>query len=347
MAFSRRRFLARAALAAGAIPLLGPALPAAVPPPSAAPAKPLPLRPGDLIGLSSPGGYVSGEDVEEARLRLQELGFRTRLAPNALGRRGYLAGPDAARAADLHTLFDDDDVRAIVALRGGWGAARLLPLLDFERIAAHPKALIGYSDVTALLLALYARSGLVTFHGPVGISNWNDFTMASFQAVLMSGRTPVLGNPPAPIVAGAAPRLQTVHPGKARGRLVGGNLSVLAALLGSPYLPDWRGHVLFLEDVGEEVYRVDRMLTQLRLAGVLDGLAAFIFGQCTRCKAGPDSLSLRQVLDDHLRPLGIPAWLGAPIGHVDDKLTLPLGVEVEVDADLGTIRLLEPAVRMA
>ena len=366
MKLSRRQFVVLAALG---IPLgctttreIEP------PPPSPEPAAPLPaaaqaaqedeaasngvIKPprlfeGATIGLVSPGGVIREEsDVEAVEETLRRLGLRTVRGRHVLDRFGYLAGTDENRAADLHRMFADAGVDALLALRGGWGCNRILPLLDYELIRAHPKILMGYSDITSLLIALYARSGLVTFHGPVGISTWNDFTVDYARRILYDGEAATMRNPRhvGPRGSLMRDRIRTIRHGTARGRLVGGNLSVIVSMIGSSYLPDWDGHILFLEDTREDVYRVDRMLTQLSLAGVLPRLAGVVFGQCTDCEADEPSLSLREVLDYRLRPLGIPSFYGAMIGHIRDKFTIPVGVEAEIDASAGTIRLLEAAV---
>lgn len=313
--------------------------------------KPPRLQEGATIGLVSPGGVIArASDVTEVRETLKRFGLRSVVGAHALDRRGYLAGTDADRAADLNRMFEDPRVDAILTLRGGWGCNRILPLLDYELIRQQPKILMGYSDITSLLIALYAQSGLVTFHGPVGISTWNDFSVDYVRRILFDGESVRLRNPRpiGPPSVRARDRIHTIRAGKARGRLVGGNLSVLVSMLGSPYVPDFEDHILFLEDVREDIYRVDRMLTQLSLAGVLQKLSGIVFGKCTRCEDGdedPDqTLSLQQVLEDHFSPLGIPCWYGAMIGHIEDKFTVPLGVEAEIDAGTGTIRLLEPAV---
>lgn len=309
--------------------------------------KPRPLFAGATVGLVSPGGVISDEsDVEQVEDTLHNLGLGTVRGRHALDRLGYLAGTDENRAADLHRMFADPDVDAILALRGGWGCNRILPLLEYELIREHPKILLGYSDITSLLIGVYARCGLVTFHGPVGISTWNDFTVEYVRRVLYAGEAVTMTNPRhvGPRGPLMRDRIHTIRSGTARGRLVGGNLSVIVSMVGSPYLPEWDGHVLFLEDTREDVYRIDRMLTQLSLAGILPRLAGIVFGKCTDCEADEPSLTLRQVLHDHLRPLGIPCFYGSMIGHVTDKFTVPLGVEAEIDAAAGTIRLLEPAV---
>ena len=302
--------------------------------------KPRHLKAGDWVGLVAPASVIDAEDIKLAHRSLTNLGLKGKPAPHLLKRYGYLAGSDQERAADLNAMFADRSIQAILAMRGGWGCARILPLLDYNLIRHNPKILIGYSDITALLLAIYVQTGLVTFHGPVGISNWTPFSQQYFRQVLFESKAVLMRNT-------SSTQVQTIVPGRARGRLIGGNLSVLAALIGTSYLPTWNNTILFVEEVGEEIYRVDRLLTQLKLAGILKQLSGFIFAQCQDCttdqKEEP-SLSLVEVLQDHLSPLGIPTWYGSMIGHVQDKFTLPLGIEVEIDATMGTIRMLEPAV---
>jgi muramoyltetrapeptide carboxypeptidase len=264
-------------------------------------------------------------------------------------RRGYLAGTDAERAADVNAMFADPEVDGIIAMRGGYGCARILPLLDYQTIAQNPKILVGYSDVTALLLAIYQRTGLVTFHGPVANGGFNTFTASCFQQVLMAGEAVVMQNPvhKGDGLVQVTDRIRTIVPGKASGVLAGGNLTVLCSIIGSGYLPDWAGKILFIEDINEEVYKIDRMLTQLKLAGVLAGLRAIVVGKFTGSSPAQSygSLTLEEVLIDHLQPLGIPVFAGAMIGHLPAKFTVPIGLEAEVDATLGTIALRGPAVR--
>ena len=308
------------------------------------------LRPGDTIGLVNPAGAVwEPVKVEIVVESLAALGFKTKPGKNLLERRGYFAGTDEQRAADVNEMFRDPEVRAIHCVRGGWGCARVLPLLDWKMIAKNPKILLGYSDITALLLALHARTGLVGFHGPVASAQWNPFNVGYIKRVLQEGEAVTfenlkeIGEDHLTVVEN---RTQTIRPGTARGRLLGGNLTVLTSLVGSDYLPDWDGCILFLEDVEEAPYRIDRMLTQLRLAGILPKARAVIWGHCTDCDPGEGfgSLTVTEVLHDHLKPLGVPAWSGAMIGHIDRQFTLPVGSEVEIDAKAGTIRMLSPAV---
>lgn len=346
---SRRAFLgalgaASAARSLGAAP---PSKPAAASTPSVL--RPRRLKIGDTVGFVAPANatFVS-DDLAVARETFEALGLRVKVGRHLLDRYGYFAGRDDARAADVNAAFADPEVDAVFAIRGGWGSARLLPLLDFDAIRRHPKILLGYSDVTALLLAVHARTGLLTFHGPVGISTWTPFSIEHMAAVLFEAEAPLLANPVElrDGLVQVEDRVQTITPGRARGRLLGGNLTVLTAILGSPYLPAWDGAVLFLEDTGEQVYRVDRMLTQLALAGVLSRVAGVVFGRCTDCKPGDGygALTLEEVLADHVKTLGVPAFRGSMIGHIDRQFTIPVGAEAEIDADRGTIRLLSPAV---
>jgi muramoyltetrapeptide carboxypeptidase len=312
--------------------------------------KPRRLHPGATVGLVSPASVTwNTEEITILQETLEALGLKFKLGKHMMDRYGYLAGKDADRAADLNAMFADDSVDAILCVRGGWGCNRILPLLDYNLIATHPKILLGYSDITSLLTAIYAKTGLVTFHGPVGASSWNKFSLNSVRRILFDGEAITMENPKIidDSLVVTKDRIRTITPGIAEGRLLGGNLTVLTAMLGSDYLPDWTGTILFVEDIKEEIYRIDRMLTQLKLAGVLNGISGFVFGKCTTCGPGEGhgSLTLEEVLNDHILPLKVPAWSGAMIGHIDSKFTVPVGVQARINADRGTITMLESAVR--
>jgi muramoyltetrapeptide carboxypeptidase len=312
--------------------------------------KPRRLRAGDTVGLIEPAS-ASNEAfdltlVEEA---ISALGLKPKRAAHLLGRYGYLSGTDTDRANDVNMMFADKEVQAIFAVRGGWGCARLLPYLDYDIIHANPKLLIGYSDITALHMAIAAKCDFVTVHGPNANSSWGAHSVASFKQIVFDGAAPVFQNPTAreDRLVQRKYRTQTIRSGVARGRLLGGNLTVLTALVGTPYLPRFDGAILFLEDVDEAEYRIDRMLTQLGLAGVLKNVAGVVFGQCTDCKdddRGFGGFTLSNILEQHIAPLGIPAYQGAFIGHLPDQFSIPLGVQAEINASAGTLRLLEPAV---
>lgn len=315
--------------------------------------KPPPLQPGDQVGILSPAGAVFLQNELDIVVdAVRGLGLVPQLAPHVLDRYGYLAGTDRDRANDINQFFADPEIKALLPVTGGWGSSRTLPYLDYEVIRQNPKILVGFSDLTALLLGIHAQTGLVTFHGPNGLTSWRPDQTTSFRQVLFEGGLTSLTSERTPDdsdrLMQVKNRIQVITPGRAQGHLVGGNLSVLSGIVGSPYVPNLNGAILFLEDVGEDIYRMDRMITQLKLAGVFDQLAGFVFGQCTNC--GPDadygSLTLEQVLRDHIQPLGIPAWQGAAIGHLEPILTLPIGTQVEINTDSGSLRMLEPAVQI-
>ena len=345
----RRGFLGSMAFAAG-LPLLGAAGGvAAAPAGRAAKQKLLPraLRAGDTIGLVSPSSATDESlSLQLAREAMEALGFRVKQGRHLAARRGYLAGSDAERAADLNAMFADPEVAAIVCIRGGFGAGRLLPLLDYAGIRRHPKPLLGYSDVTALHCALQAQAGLVSFHGTMGSGSWNRFNVDQFRRLFLDRELVEFRNKQdaGDELVQRRNRTMTITGGKAQGELVGGNLSVLVSLAGSPYMPDFRGRILFLEDVSEAPYRIDRMFNTLRLSGALAQIAGFVFGECTDCDPGSGygSLTLEQILDDYIWPLKVPAYRGAMIGHIREQFIVPVGGRVELDADAGSLRMLEP-----
>ena len=339
----RRQFLGGLGLA-GLLPLIGISTAAAA---ARGRLLPVPLALGDTVGLVSPSSATDEHmSLQLAQEAMEALGFKVKMGAHAFARRGHLADSDAERAGDLNAMFADREVKAVICMRGGSGAGRLLPLLDYERIRRNPKILLGYSDITALHCAIQAKTGLVTFHGPMGSGSWNRFNVDQFQRVLLQRELVQYQNK---LEAGdelvpRRNRTTTITPGKVQGELVGGNLSVLVALAGSPYMPDFRGKVLFLEDVSEAPYRIDRMLSTLKLMGALDQIAGFIFGDCSDCNPGGGygSLTLEQILDDYIRPLKIPAYSGAMIGHIREQFIVPVGGKVELDADAGSFRMLEP-----
>jgi muramoyltetrapeptide carboxypeptidase len=307
---------------------------------------------GDTVALVSPSSATDEKlSLQLTQEAMQALGFKVKTGEHYASRYGHLAGTDAARAGDLNAMFADKEVKAVICVRGGSGAARLLPMLDYDAIRANPKVLLGYSDITALHSAIHVRTGLVTFHGPIGAGSWNRFNVDQFRRMFFDRELMQYQNE---IDAGdelvpRENRTLTITSGKARGELVGGNLAVLTALAGSPYLFDFTDKILFLEDVSEAPYRVDRMFTTLKLMGALDRIAGLIFGQCTDCDPGEGygSLTLDQIFEDHIKPLNIPAYRGAMIGHIREQFIVPVGGRVEMDADAGTFRMLEPVFEPA
>ena len=318
--------------------------------PTPAPIRPARLRAGDTIGLINPSGAVyERAPYEETHSRLTALGFKVKEGTHLRARYGHMAGTPQQRADDIHALFQDPEVAGILAMTGGSGANRVLPLLDYGLIARHPKFLGGFSDLTALITAVQVRTGLVTFHSPLGRSEWNAFSVEHFKAVAMDARAHTMRNAVVPgddLVAKEG-RITTLRGGTAQGPLVGGNLAVLTSLAGTPYWPSFEGAILFLEDVNEYVYRIDRMLSTLMLTGALERVAGVALGGFTDCPPSEGSfgsLTLDEVFDDYFGHLGVPVYRGAQFGHIKRKFTLPLGVRAEIDADAGTLRLLEPAV---
>lgn len=287
-------------------------------------------------------------DLDVARESLDALGLKVVVGGHVLDRHGYLAGRDRDRAADINRFFADPTIRAVLPIRGGWGSSRLLRYLDFDLIRRNPKIVLGFSDITALLLAIVAKTGLVTFHGPNGLGRWDEFSADWVRRILFDAEAVTMENlrERGEFLAQREHRIQTIAPGVARGPILGGNLTVLTAIIGSPYLPDWDGAILFLEDVGEDIYRIDRMMTTLKLAGVLDRIAGFVFGTCAECEPGEGyaSLTMEEIFNDHIQPLKIPAWRGAMIGHQTPQFTIAQGIAVEIDAVTGRIRMLEAAV---
>jgi muramoyltetrapeptide carboxypeptidase len=340
MAITRKDFLKTTALVSltgAAIGITGCETKAA--PGSAQKIKPRALKTGDTLGLAAPASPIYDSAVfDEMLTNLKALGFKLKQGKYVRSQRGYLAGTDQQRADDLMDMFRDPEVDGIMSIRGGWGSNRILPLLDFDVFRNNPKVFSGFSDITSLLLAMYKKSDLITFHGPVGKSSWNLFTTRAFKQITLDGKTPTFEIP------ADDKRNFVITPGTIEGKLLGGNLSVLVSMIGSDYLPSFENAVLYLEDVGESVYRIDRMLTQLKLAGILNQISGFVFGKCTECEAGDNSLTLAQVFDDHIKPLDIPAFYGAMISHEDDNITLPVGINARIDATKKTIHVLESAV---
>lgn len=307
------------------------------------------LKPGDKVGLITPGSAISEEGLQEAISNIQALGLKTELGQHLGAKHGYIAGTDEERLSDLHTMFRRTDIDAIWCVRGGYGCSRLLPNIDYGLIKKNPKLLIGYSDITALLNAIYEKTGLVGIHGPVGASSPTDYSLQYLKAVAMEGTAPLK------IVLSQANQAEeddlfepaVIQAGTAEGALVGGNLSLLAAMAGTDFQPKVADKLVFIEDVGEKPYRVDRMLTQLRQAYALEKAAGLALGIFAGCEAdeGDDSLSLKECLQDRLGDLGIPVMYGFSFGHIENQCCLPVGVRARMDTASQTITLLESAAK--
>jgi muramoyltetrapeptide carboxypeptidase len=295
--------------------------------------RPPALRPGDTVLLVSPSGPTRPERVARGVELLTGWGLRPVLAPNAYARRGYLAGDDALRAADLNAAFADPAVRGVLCTRGGYGAQRVVDALDMTAVRHDPKVVAGFSDITALQLALWRGARLATVHGPGAA--WLDertppASAESLRAALMSTEPVVVHRLPAEETA------PVLVPGTATGPLIGGNLCLIVSSVGTPDMPDLTGAILLIEDVGEPPYKVDRMLTHLRRAGVLAGVAGVAVGQFTDC-ADNWAVGAAEVLAERLGDLGVPVLGGLPIGHGVGQLTVPVGVPATLDAGAGTL----------
>lgn len=312
---------------------------------SADPLRPSVLRQGDRVALVWPASRAAAPDeVERAKKEVSEWGLLPMTGPSAGKTYAYLAGTDVERAADINWAFADPEIRAVLCVRGGWGCARMLPYVDMDLVRANPKLVMGFSDITALLVGLHKATGLITFHGPNAISRDSEFSTKWLNKALFD---------PAPLGMFDGPdrpddpnyTMQTVWPGRAKGILMGGNVAVLSALAGTPFAPDFTDTIAFFEDVNEAPYRIDRMLTQLLQACNLHRAKGVAVGQFTRCDDPDSEWKVADVIRDRLGTLGIPVVSGFAIGHVLDKLTVPIGAMAELDGDARTLTVTESATR--
>lgn len=310
--------------------------------------KPSRLRKGDTVGLITPAGYISDDQLKEAIENIEGLGFKPYFTNNIHDKYGYLAGKDDVRANDLNHMFENDKVDGIFCVRGGYGVARILRQINYDSIRANPKVLVGYSDITALHYAIYSQTGLVTFHGPVATSTFNDFSVDNLVKTIMKPEKKTVFTPAND--SGSDYDIYTIREGKAQGELIGGNLSIAVTFLGTPYDVDYKNKILYLEEVDEKPYRVDRMLTHLYQAGKLEEIAGVALGIFRKCDAkvgsarGEQTLSLKEVLYNKLYDLGVPVIYGLSFGHVENKYTIPFGINAELDVQKQTLTLTEPAV---
>jgi muramoyltetrapeptide carboxypeptidase len=307
--------------------------------------KPGALRRGDVIGICSPASAPATDDALSRGIRyLEGLGYRIELGSNVSRKRGYLAGTDTQRADDVNDLFGNRSVKAIIAARGGYGSQRILPFLNYRLIRQHPKIFVGYSDITALQLALLARTGLVTFSGPMVASELSSgFRGTSeewfWRCLTSTKRLPSLH-------ARSAHSFKTNARGAGTGRLIGGNLTMIASSVGTPFFPGTSPSVLLLEEIDERPYRIDRMLRQIRLAGMLSNVKGVVLGAFVGCTPGrgKPSLTLQQIFGETFGDIGCPVVGGVRYGHVRNSLTMPLGIRVRVDGVKREVRFLESAV---
>jgi len=312
------------------------------------------LKPNDLIGVIAPSTAVSDpDDIRKAKETLDYFGLRMKLGNHILKGNGYKSRTIDERLSDLHNMFSDPEVKGVFCIRGGYGSPQLLDKIDYELIAKNPKVFLGYSDITAMHLAIHKYSGLVTFHGPVLLSTFSNYTIEYFKkALFQTEPVGITSNAKDKNVFREVFPIRTIFSGKAKGKLIGGNLSLICSTLGTKYEIDTKDKIFFIEDVGEEPYRIDRMLTQLRLSGKLADASGIVIGYCKGCDyEGLQTsriwdYSLGEVLDNIIAPVEKPAIYGLTIGHTTNQLTLPMGVEAELDADSQTLNIIEAGINM-
>ena len=306
--------------------------------------RPAALEPGDLVALVAPSRPASERGPREAAAYLGQRGFRVEVSPAIHDRHYYLAGTDETRAAELNRVFADPEIRAVFCTRGGFGSGRLLDRLDYDAVRNDPKIVAGFSDSTALLLALYSRARLAVFNGALA-----DFDLGERRDPLVEASLwPLLTSPePLGAVPAAAESMKIVRPGAARGPLVPANLAVLCSLLGTPFFPPLEGALLVLEDIDEYPYRIDRMLNQLRLAGVIERLGGLLFGQFRDCFTAEEMVeapTLAELALEHVQGTDFPIVAGLPFSHFPRRLVLPVGVRAELDTSVPSLRITEAAV---
>lgn len=314
--------------------------------------KPKMLKPGDTVGVIAPSTAVSDpDDLRKAKEALDYFGLKMKLGGHVQHGNGYKTRSINERLIDLHTFFADDEINAVIAIRGGYGSPQILDGIDYDLIQKHPKIFLGYSDVTAMHLAIFKKTGLVSFHGPVLLSAFSNYTIDYFKKALFSSEPiGVADNSKDKNTFREVFPIRTLSGGKASGRLIGGNLSLVCGTLGTQYEIDTKDRILFIEDVGEEPYSIDRMLTHLKLANKLQSAKGIVVGYCKDCDYSALQSSriwdpsLGEVLDNIIGGLGIPAIYGLTIGHTSNQITLPIGVMAELDADAKTLNITESGV---
>jgi len=297
---------------------------------------------GDVIGITGPAGSIWNKaHITKIEKILNDLGFKTRLGKTLYEQDGFLAGNDQMRAEELMDMFQDHSIKAILTMRGGWGCARILDLLDYNVIAKHPKVVMGFSDITSLVNAIYTKTGLVTFHGPCGYSSWGEFTTNEVIKSVVVGAPYKMINP-----SDNLEDLKVWSEGTAQGKLIGGNLTVVVSMVGTDFEPNWNNKILFLEEIKEEPYRVDRMLWQMKQAGVFNKIAGLVLGSFRKCtpEEPEKSFTLDEIFEQHFSKAKFPVYQGASFGHIAPKFTLPIGVMAEMNTADFTITTLEKSV---
>lgn len=307
------------------------------------------LKKGDTIGLVAPGYAIKPEVLKDAIETLVKMGFKPHYTKRIIGNHGYFSSTDEERAKDLNEMFANPEIDGILCARGGYGCTRIMDMIDYDTIRKNPKVLVGFSDITALLNGIFKETGLVTFHGPVGSTLNDAYSINHLENVLMHPKKNYeLTNVKLSQEESLNPEYEryTITSGKAKGRLSGGSLTLINALIGTAHEIDFTDSVVCIEDVEEAPYRIDRMLTQLIEGKTFKNAAAIAIGVCAGCNSSSNDLSfsLKEVLVDRLKPLGIPVAYGLSFGHVENNFTFPIGIEAEMDADRLSLTLLEKSV---
>jgi len=315
--------------------------------------KPLRLNQGDTIGLIAPGWLISEKQLQESIEQISQLGFVPVYTERILGENGYFSGTDEQRAADLNEMFLNPQIKAIVCANGGYGCTRILDLIDYKAIKENPKIVIGYSDVTALLNAINQKTGLIIFHGPISRTFKSDYSKYQFEKIVKKTVKHLLIESSPEYLEKSKEQEEykryTITSGKAKGELIGGNLTLITSMIGTKYQLDFTKKIVLIEDIGEEPYRIDRMLTQLIETGELQKARGIAFGIMRGCdktleSKAPNSFTLQEVIEERIKPLNIPAVYGLSFGHLSNSFTFPIGIEAELDADKMVIKLLEKVV---
>lgn len=301
------------------------------------------LKKGDTLGIIAPASFTSQEKVESAKTNLEKMGFKVVLGESTKSKWYSYAGTEEVRVRDIHNFFSNPEIDGIICMRGGYGCNRMVEMIDYSIIKNNPKVFVGYSDITTLHTAFYRKTGLVTFHGPMAVSNfageYNQDTYKNFIEVLTEAKDSF-------VMKNFSKELGVLSEGKAVGEIVGGNLATIMATLGTEYDADYNGKILFLEEVGEKTYKIDRFLNQLKKAGVFQKVNGIILGDFRNCPPdSEDDMSLMEVFEDYLKGLGIPVVYDFETGHSEPMLTLPLGAKAEIDTARKEIKILEAVVK--
>lgn len=309
--------------------------------------KPKALKEGDLVGIIAPGTAVPNPDeLRKAAEIFDLLGLRYVFSKNIAQGSNYKSRSISERIDDLMQMFTNPEIKAIFCIRGGYGSGQLLDQIDYAQIRKNPKIFVGYSDITALHIAFNRFANLVTFHAPVLLSPFTEYSFQNLKQILFGNvTTPIIQNPKNRTGVRESHPIRTIHSGQAEGVVIGGNLSIISSLIGTPFEFNFSNSILLLEDVGEEPYRIDRMLNQLRLAGKFEQINGIVFGECDDCNPSDSQVwdfSLGEVLDFYFKPLNKPAFYGLTFGHTSNQATIPLGLKAMLDADSGTLKYLEP-----